>query len=99
MHRIAISTAAADPCEPFVIGETRDWSGYVRRFNRFRIEREGVDKFLRRDFSPSSQCRNGRWTYDGVTLAFQGPLPPMTSRLVIPLSFTTEAQRTQSTQR
>jgi hypothetical protein len=88
MHQIAVAAESADPCEPFVVGEMAEWSGFVRRFHRFRIEREGVDKFLKRDFSPASQCRNGRWNYDGKTLAFHGALPPaMWRATMIPLRY------------
>jgi hypothetical protein len=90
LQKTAAASAHADPCEPFVIAEAPDWAAFVRRFNRFRIEREGVDKFLTRNFSPSSQCKSGRWTYDGAMLTFHGTLPPQTSRMtVIPLTYRT----------
>ena len=90
LQKTAMAAVHTDPCEPFVIAEAPDWAAFVRRFNRFRIEREGVDKFLRRDFSPSSQCKGGRWTYDGATFAFHGALPPQTSRMtIIPLRYST----------
>src|SRR5437867_1280338 len=88
LQKVAIAARNSDPCEPFVIAEAPDWAAFVRRFHRFRIEREGVDKFLNRDFSSTSQCKSGRWTYDGATFAFHGALPPQTSRMtIIPLRY------------
>ena len=92
LRTTADAIAKSDPCQPFVLAEMPDWAAFVRRFNRFRIEREGVDKMLALrttgTWSPSSQCREGRWSYDGNTLAFHGPLPPATSRVtIIPLTY------------
>jgi hypothetical protein len=91
LRHAAAAVENSDPCEPFVIASMPEWAGFVRRFNRFRIEREGVDKLLTLKsggaFSPASQCRSGRWTWDGTTLAFHGALPPPTSRAtIIPLA-------------
>jgi hypothetical protein len=88
MRRIAVDVPRIDPCDPFVIHDMPEWSGLVRRFNRFRIEREGVNKFLTRNWSSTSQCKSGRWDYDGATLSFRGTLPPLPSRVVIiPLTY------------
>ena len=89
-HETAGVAAKSDPCEPLVIASNPDWAAFIRRFHRFEIEREGADKFLTRKFSTDSQCKSGRWTYDGATLAFHGALPPATSRVtIIPLRYQT----------
>jgi len=92
LQKTVTAATHADPCEPLVVAEAPDWAAFVRRFNRFRIEREGVDKLLTLRsggmFSAASQCKSGGWTYDGATLAFHGALPPQTSRMtIIPLRY------------
>jgi hypothetical protein len=92
LREVAARVAKSDPCEPFVIAGLENWAAFVRRFNRFRVEREGVDKLMALQsgtaWSPISQCKSGRWSYDGTTLAFHGALPPQTSRItIIPLTY------------
>jgi hypothetical protein len=36
MRVVAASVNKSDPCEPFVVAGMPEWSGFVRRFNRFR---------------------------------------------------------------
>lgn len=94
LRETAAAVARVDPCAPFVIRDMREWSGLVRRFNRFRIEREGVAKYLdvKAGRPPAnirqSACAQAHWEYDGAKLAFRGTLPPTSSRVaVIPLTY------------
>jgi hypothetical protein len=44
MREVAATVNKADPCEPFVVASMPEWSGFVRRFNRFRCPHYRITK-------------------------------------------------------